>query len=647
MTLRALLLLFTSVLMVLVVLAAISVSFNHFRDYVLEQQRGHAQDGATALGLSLSNAIDGRDPVASASIVDAVFDSGRYLSVSYRDTEGAVIASRKASLSDMNVPKWFVSMVELPRSVGEAEVVRGWSRLGTVEVVSHPGRAYEDLWGTTLQMGGGMLVVALLGLFLLFWILVRALKPLRAVEAQARAMGRRDFRQRVNIRSTRELNQVTRALNQMAEDLSRLFEGQAKLIQFLRKSNNEDELTGLASRSAFERRLKVEVETEEKAAPGLLMLIQFAGFTQFNEQYGREEADELLVALAEILADFAAEHGDAFVGRRSGAEMAVFLPGVSRADGLIWGQALIEKLSGVYAQRSGDEPWAKVHAGIAEAEESHQVRDLWAAADEALRQAQAEPGSACHLSDLGRVDHRNGEEWRTLIHDAVSQNRLALWMQPVQKPDSTTPLFYQVFSRIEWSGGDIHAGIFVPVAERLGLIPDIDRQVVTKAIEFLQRRTGDRLSMTLGKSSVADSAFRGQVVAMLESAGQLRERLFMAISEHTLKVHRAEVIELVSELNRLRVPVMVDRFGVGGVPFSYLRNLRFQALRIEHSFVHDIDSHVDNRFFIESVMSIAHSTGVKVFATGVETAAEYDVLSRIGVDGMMGYHLARPFKVSE
>jgi hypothetical protein len=79
------------------------------------------------------------------------------------------------------------------------------------------------------------------------------------------------------------------------------------------------------------------------------------------------------------------------------------------------------------------------------------------------------------------------------------------------------------------------------------------------------------------------------------------------------------------------------------VPFSYLRNLRFQGLRIDNSFIHDIDTHEDNRFYIESVVAIAHSRGVKVFATGVETAAEYSVLCELGIDGAMGYHLGRPF----
>lgn len=104
---------------------------------------------------------------------------------------------------------------------------------------------------------------------------------------------------------------------------------------------------------------------------------------------------------------------------------------------------------------------------------------------------------------------------------------------------------------------------------------------------------------------------------------------------------------LVRALVRLRVPVLVDRFGVGGVPFSYLKNLPFQALRIDISFIHDLDSHDENRFWLESVIAMARSRGVKVFATGVETASEYSVLCKLGIDGAMGYHLGRPFAAEQ
>ena len=642
-TLRSLLLLFTGGLLLLLLVAAVSVSFDRFRDYMTDQLRGHSQDGATAIGLSLSNAIDGRDPVAASSLIDAVFDSGRYLSVVYLDNEGEEIAGREATLNDVRAPGWFVSLADLPEPAGEAQVVRGWNRLGTVRVISHPGRAYEDLWRVTLGTVAGSVLVAGVGLVGLFWMMTRLLRPLSAVETQAQALGQRDFRRRVDITSTRELNQVTRAMNQMADDLGQLFEGQAKLIQHLRKVNNEDSVTGLASRRAFEQRLKVEVESEERAAPGVLFLLQLAGFAHYNQTYGREEADRLLARIGDAISVFTRRHSDSFAGRLNGAGFAVFLPGISRADGVIWCRQLLDELDGIYSDFSASMA-VSVHAGIAQAAANHNVRDLMAAADEALRQAQADETSAWHAADTDRLEHYNSETWRAIIKQAIRDDWLSLWLQPMVGGEDGFILFHQVFSRMKTPDGWVKANVFVPMAERFGLTPDIDRWVLGHSLALLREQPDQRLAMTLGVVSVTSEDFRKELLEELAKAGPERQRLQIGVSEQAVHHHRVQVGLLVRALNRLEVPVIVDRFGVGGVPFSYLRNLRFQALRIDSSFIHDIDTHEDNRFYLESVATIARSRGVRVYVTGVETASEYSTLSGIGIDGAMGYHLGRPFE---
>ncbi len=641
-TLNTVLLLFTGSLLVLVLVVGFVTSYSYFRDYVLEQLSGQARDGATAVGLSLSNAIDARDPVAAASLIDSVFDSSRYLSVRYLNNKGVEVAGRTEELGDIHAPAWFRSLVDLAPPPAEAEVVRGWSRLGSVRVISHPGRAYKDLWQITIGLFVSAVMIGGVGLFTLFVLLRRTLRPLRALEQQAQALGRRDFRKRVTIQSTRELNQVTAAMNQMADDLGQLFEGQAKLIQHLRRVNNEDPITGLASRNAFDQRLKAELESQERTVPGALMLIQLADFPSFNQAYGRTEADRLLLRIAGSINGFLAAHVDSFASRRTGAEFAVFVPGVLHADAGVWCRELVMELDGIYSTHASPMS-VSVHGGVARSQEGRGARDLLAAADEALRVAQGQEDTGCHLADPQKDGHYNLETWRGVISQAIRDQSLSLWLQPMVGEREAQPVYHQVLSRIDSAEGSLKAGVFVPMAERFGLIAEIDRLLVQRVLDRLAEHSDQPLAIALGAASVSSESFRKDMMAMLKKAGPEVHRLWVGISEQTIHHHRTATGLLVRALGRFGVPVLVDRFGVGGVPFSYLRNLRFQALRIDYSFVRDIDSHEGNRFYLESVIAIAHSRGVKVFATGVETAAEYSVLCKLGIDGAMGYHLGRPF----
>ncbi|WP_166263331.1 bifunctional diguanylate cyclase/phosphodiesterase [Marinobacter caseinilyticus] len=642
MSLRSVLLIFTGSLILTLLLASVSISFDRFRDYIATQMQGHAQDAATAVGLSLSNAIDGRDPVASSSLIDAAFDSGggRYLSIHYYDHRGNLIAGREASQDGLPVPAWFVSLAALPPSMGEAQVVRGWQQLGIVQVVSHPGPAYQDLWRITGAIVVGTVLIGGLALVILWWLLTRTLAPLKVLEAQAEAIGRRDFRQRVSRASTRELNRVTEAMNQMAGHLGELFDGQAKLIQHLRRLNNEDNVTGLASHQAFDQRLKVEVESKETAFIGSLLLLQLAGFADINQRFGREEADRLLVCLADVIKAFEQGHAGAFSGRRTGAEFAVFMPGVSLADGLYWSEQLIVELDSVYSDFA-DPVKIAVHGGVAQVEEGMDASDLLAACDEALRRAQLENGSGCFSADTAITHHHGAEAWRELLIKAMDDEQVSLWQQPVLASDGVTVMHRQVFSRLRVDGEWIKGAVFVPMAERFGLMARLDLMVMDRALAWLARDPGLALSMTLGHSSLADPAFLQGVVARLQ-ATTFQDRFWVGLPEQALSHHRIEIGQLVKALRKLGVGFIVERFGVGGVPFNYLRNLPFKALRIDHSFIHEIHRHEDNNFYLESIVAIAHSRGVEVFVSGVETAQEWALLQTLNIDGASGFHLGRP-----
>lgn len=650
-TLRTLLLIFTGGLVLLLLVVGMSISFSRFHNYLVGELEGRTRDAATAIGLSLSNAIDATDAVAVSSLIDSVFDSGEYLVVELLDHDGSQVSGRSQTLTDLDVPLWFVRAVDLPRPVGKAAVMSGWQWLGEVRVVGHPGNAYRDLWRITQWLTLASVAIGVVAILVLYFLLGRLLRPLQALERQARAIGRRNFRMRTHVRSTREVNEVIGAMNQMTGDLEQLFAGQAALITHLRKLNNEDALTGLASRNAFDQRLAVEAVTEEGRRPGALILVQITGFADFNQRAGRLEADALLVRLSKGLHEFVDSHAGSYAGRRSGAEFAVFIPGGAPADALIWGRELVDALQAICVEFTGEGSDAlvemAVHGGVAGTGEGVSVRTLFEYADAALRRAQTEGVPHCELADSGTGVHHGAEDWRRLLEHALDREAVWLWEQPMMAAATDSPLYHQVFSRLLIERDWVRGNVFAPMAERFGLIGRLDLMVFQRALQRLREEPATEIGLSLGASTVALPEIPERILELAGEAGADMRRLWIGIPEQALHYHRLETQAFIRKLRRTGARLMVDRFGVGGIPFSYMKNLAVQALRIDSSFIHGIDRHDEYRFYLESVATIAHGRGVKVFAAGVETESEWRTLQAIGIDGATGYHLGRPGPVGD
>lgn len=651
-TLRTLLLIFTGGLVLLLLVVSMSISFNRFHRYLIEELEAQTRDAATAIGLSLSNAIDATDPVAVSSLIDSVFDSSEYLKVEFLDHDENVVAGRSEALTGVDVPQWFVRAADLPTPEGTAAVMSGWQWLGEVRVVGHPGNGYRALWRITQSLILASVVIGAVAIAVLFLLLGRLLRPLRALENQAEAVRQRDFRKRTQVRSTRELNQVTQAMNQMTDDLEQLFAGQAALIAHLRKLNNEDALTGLASRNAFDQRLSVEAVSEEGRRQGSLVLVQVSRFADFNQRAGRLEADALLVQLSKCVHEFVGDHAGSFGGRRSGAEFAVFVPGGAPADTLIWSRELVDNLQSVCGEYAGEGGNALVdllvHAGIAGTGDGVSVRTLFESADAALRRAQTEGIPHCELADGGVDVHYGADDWRRLLTEALESEALWLWTQPVLAAIDDSLLYRQVFSRLYIEREWVRGNEFAPMAERFGLMGQLDLKVLQRALYRVRQEPEEVIGLSLGASSVVAPEIPEQLLAMARAAGPaVMQCIWVGIPEQALHYHRQEAQRFIRQMRRTGANLLVERFGVGGIPFSYMKNLSIQALRIDSSFIRGIDRHEENRFFLESAVTIARGRGVKVFASGVETESEWRTLKSIGVDGGSGYQLGRPAPVGE
>ncbi|ODS24796.1 hypothetical protein AB835_01710 [Candidatus Endobugula sertula] len=193
MTLHRRLMLAVTILILFLLVTNLVITLHNARLNIYEQLKVHAQDTATSLGFTLSQSVEDKDDVQTSLMIDALFDRGYYRQIIFRDLEGKEQVKRQLSLQAAAVPQWFMNWLPLPEPSGTALVVSGWYQLGEIEVVSHPGFAYRDLWRAFKEQVWLFLVTAVMCYGLVGMGLRYVLKPIREVEEQAEAICRREF----------------------------------------------------------------------------------------------------------------------------------------------------------------------------------------------------------------------------------------------------------------------------------------------------------------------------------------------------------------------------------------------------------------------------------------------------------------------
>ncbi|EPO7579972.1 LapD/MoxY N-terminal periplasmic domain-containing protein [Pseudomonas aeruginosa] len=353
-------------------------SVENSREQLRGQLRSHAQDAATALGLSLTPHVD--DPAMVQLMVSSIFDSGYFASIRVIDIKsGKPLVERVQAHAERTVPGWFERLVDLQPQGGDALIMRGWEQAARVEVVSHPQFALARLWDSALGSLYWLLACGAVSLLLGGWLLRRQLRPLDQMVRQAHAISRREFLSLPRLPRTPELRRVVQAMNQMVEKLRTLFAEEAARSDKLRAQAYQDSLTGLPNRRLFDARLNEQLGAGEHEHAGQLLLLRLNDLNGLNQRLGGQRTDELIQAVARLLVDSCGQQGraDWLLARSRGGEFAVLAPGCSREQAERLAEELCEGLENL-ARTGASDLTPVAYLGISAFAEGDSPADLLA-----------------------------------------------------------------------------------------------------------------------------------------------------------------------------------------------------------------------------------------------------------------------------
>ena len=621
------------------------ISVNNMRVYLMEQMQSHSKDTATSLALSLVPALSEQDWVTVNSMVDAIFDSGYYRDLVIRSTDNKIILERRLPVRIETVPPWFVRLISIETPSGEAVLSAGWSRLGTLSIRSHPGYAYHELWKSAVGTFGWFSLTWAVAILSLVILLRYILRPLHAIEQQALAISNREFPILEKLPRTRELRSVVVAMNKLSSKMNNFITDQMLLSKSIHQEAYRDPVTGLANKRHFEQRLKYLVSNPDEFPQGAIFLIQLAGFKAYNDKYGYTAGDEYLKTAARLLEQACGKEGTAVVSRLSGADFGITAIGLSRGSVESMSETLISSLSKLRTQGLV-ETMLIGHIGVAYYETAMSMSDLMSQADSALRTAQSKGPDTWHLYDSSMGPAVHGRmKMREKLGTALSAGQIKVLFQPVKSCSSDAILHHEVFSRILGDDGALlPATMFLPIAEQSGLSIDFDKLVIEKVRSILQATPESRniLAVNISAASVHDPGFTDWLCGLLQNSPDVGKKILFESGEFGC-LAKPEALRLF--VNRIRAAggrFSLDHFGLGFGSFKYLREMALDYIKIDGSFIRNLDTNQDNQFFVHSLAGIAHGLDIQVIAESVETQQEWDALSGLHVDGAQGYFLGKP-----
>jgi diguanylate cyclase (GGDEF)-like protein len=424
----------------------------------------------------------------------------------------------------------------------------------------------------------------------------------------------------------------------------------------LRYLADHDPLTALLNRRAFRARLDTYVNFSARyGGRGAVMVIDVDGLKRVNDRLGHQQGDNLIRRVAATLRERV--RATDIVARLSGDEFAVLMP-QSDVEGAL---QLAEDLRVEVADTFAGDPelaGASISVGITMfgVESDGGAEAVLAAADEAMYRAKAEGRNRVALFETP-VEASLSDAARRLttsakIRNAITQNRLSLATQPIASLANGAIERFELLLRMRGEAGEIlPASAFIGVAERSGMIQELDRWVVGQALDLLgeRQRAGDpvNLHVNLSGASLTDISVLEYIERKLDEGDADPARCTFEITQ-TARVEDLDTAAgFADRLTEFGCEVAIDDYGAGFGPFEYLKRFPFDVIKIDGAFIRDLAHNDADQLTVQAIVGIAQGLGKTTIAEFVEDEETASLLRDYGVDMAQGYLLGAPVGLDE
>jgi len=437
----------------------------------------------------------------------------------------------------------------------------------------------------------------------------------------------------------RDGNGAPQYLVGVIEDVTERVNNEARISHLA----HHDVLTDLPNRSAFNAALAERLERAQEASSSFAVLsLDLDRFKDVNDVFGHPVGDMMMRAAAERLV---AEADGAFVARVGGDEFMILMPDdIRRDDVLSLAERMVEAIG---KELEVDDFLSHVGLSVGIAiypDDGVDAATLLANADSALYRAKREGrGRVCFFET--EMD-RELRDRRLLQHDlrqAMEQNQLLVYFQPQARIDGEIVGFEALVRWNHPTRGFVPPDQFIPLAEENGLIIEIGEWVLREACrEAASWPRPLQVAVNLSPVQFQAGDLERSIHQILLETGLSPTRLEVEITEGVLIGDFTRALSLLRRLKALGIRIAMDDFGTGYSSLSYLQSFPFDKIKIDRSFISNLEATPQSAEIVRAVLSLAHALHLPVVAEGVETEAQRAFLEGESCEEMQGYLIGRP-----
>lgn len=415
----------------------------------------------------------------------------------------------------------------------------------------------------------------------------------------------------------------------------------------VKRAAQTDRLTALPNRSMFEEELLVAAIRADRQQHRLaLLFINVDALKAVNESFGQSVGDAVLREVAQRLKTLAGTRD--MVARAGGDEFLLRLDGnPTTMDAAHMTTRVLSAMSEL-CRIEDHEISISCSVGVAVYPEHGSATKLIAHAAAAMRHAKRTGGgNHCVFEERMVAGARDQVELLQDLRRAIANRELELHYQP--KIHAPSGQITGAEALMRWKHpqrGMVGPNIFIPLAERYGLINALGNWLIEEACRQIRtwRDQGLRMRVAINISvhQLRQADLADRIVEALQRHNIEPSLLTCEITESSAMDDTRATLQMIERLSAAGVHLSIDDFGTGYSSLSYLRQLAAEELKIDRSFVCDLETSADARAIVDAVIKLAQALGLKVVAEGVETEQQQEILRRLGCNELQGYLFAKP-----